>query len=319
MITQVLAAVLGAAAAAVLFAGSAALQQSAARPDPALRAVLTTRRWWLGWGLNLAGFALQAWALRRASVEVVQPVVSLQVVVALLLAARRLRRRPSTVALAAAAMLCAGAFGLVAVVGPRPSLSAADPRLPVLLAVVALGAMALGVVGSGLPAPGRWAPLARRARAARPGRRPITLAVATGLCCASTAVLLDVVADAFDPARPPALLLTWPVYALLASVVASTLLGQRALAAGHLPWTVATLTVVTPLASLLVARLAAQAAPETIGQAAGIGGAAALMLLGAVGIARGDAPAPADRREEPQAGVSRKTGMSRSVFSSYRR
>ncbi|MBZ5735260.1 EamA family transporter [Nocardioides sp. TRM66260-LWL] len=286
MISEVVAAVAGAGAAAVLFAGSAALQQSAGRvadgtPAPGgVRAALATRRWWAGWLLNVGGFALQAWALRRASVEVVQPVVSLQVVVALLLAARQLRRRPTVPAIVAALALCAGAFVLVGVVGPRPPLSAAaDARLPLLLGAVALGAVALAGVG-----------LAALARDPRPGRGPLLLALATGLCCASTAVLLDVVADAYDPAAPPALLLGWPAYALLVSVVASTLVGQRALAAGHLPWTIATLTVVTPLASLAIARLAAQDAPTTAAQAAGIGGASALMLLGALGLARSDAP-----------------------------
>src|SRR4051794_8044850 len=88
--------------AALFFAVSAALQQSAARtaalaapatgparwlPALALLRGLARNRWWLaGWAANICGFALHAVALHLGSIGAVQALMTLQLLFALPLA-----------------------------------------------------------------------------------------------------------------------------------------------------------------------------------------------------------------------------------------
>lgn len=291
------AAALLAVAAAAVFATSAGLQRSAGRDHadlasrglgglPALLGRSARRpRWWLGWAANLLGFALQAAALRLASVEIVQPLVALQVVVALAVVAWQRRRPPGTAGLLGAVGVCGGAAMLVILAGRLgvvpASVAVAPARLPAVLA----GA---GVLVAAVVASSRWV---------GPGRRGLLLGAAAGVCCASSAVLLDVVVDlaaaplAGAHALAGLLLGDWRVYALLGSVVASTLVGQAALAAGRLPATLAMLTAVNPAASIALSAAAAGVLPLTPPRLVGAVVAALCMLAGALLVARAGADA----------------------------
>ncbi|GAA4122844.1 hypothetical protein GCM10022215_29030 [Nocardioides fonticola] len=285
MPSQVAVAALLALGAAVVFAGAAALQRSAARVHvdlaerglaglPVLLGRLLRRpRWWWGWAATVTGFALQAAALRLASVGVVQPVVALQVVVALLALAWRHRRPPAWSGLLGCLALASGAGAVLALVA---GLVEPPPTHLGLALGIAFALVVLAVAG------------ARRL----PGtaRGPL-LGATTGVCCGVTAVLLDAVVD--RAAAAPDLLTAaswllhdWRPAALVGAVLLSTLVGQAALATGRLPATLAVLTAVNPAASIAISAAAAGVLPGTPTQVLGIVGAAAAMLVGAALVAR---------------------------------
>lgn len=284
-VTDLPAAVLLALGAATAFAGAAALQRSAgaAHADLATRGlrglpmllgrVARRPRWWWGWAGTVAGFALQAAALRLASVGVVQPLVALQVVVALGVVAWRRGRPPAWSGLLGCLVLCGGAGAVLSLLAgttlPPPA------HLPTALA----GALVV-VVGA----------VAGASRLPQPARGPV-LGVAAGVCCGVTAVLLDAVVDRFAApgdlvAGIVALLDDWRSAALAAGVVISTLVGQAALSAGRLPTTLAVVTAVNPAASIVVSACGAGMLPGTPEDAAGLALAVVAMLAGAALVAR---------------------------------
>jgi drug/metabolite transporter (DMT)-like permease len=136
-------------AAAALYAAGIALQALEAREAPeehALRVSLFRRlvarpRWLAGTAVGLAGWALQALALTRAPLTLVQPAVAMSLVFLLAIGARVLGERVGREEVAAVVAL-AGSVAVLGWAAPgRESAHATGPRLWITLGV--LGAVAL--------------------------------------------------------------------------------------------------------------------------------------------------------------------------------
>lgn len=280
--------------AAFLFAGSASLQQVAARwtatreqprePTPRLRrTAIFVGLWWLvrmlvrqplwllGWFTNLIGFGVQALALHFGSVALVQPVLVTQLLFALPMAAAWQRRRPVFRDWAASALICAGLVVFLAVRGVAPVADRADRVKLAWGCLAAAGAVAVILLAAvGVP---------RLVRATM-------LAVGAGLCFAVSAAMIKLTSDDLLHAGVAATARDWPGYALAASTLAGLLLEQGAFAAGSLPSAVAAMSITNPVASYLLGVFAfGVSPPEGAGPLVGLAAAAVLISLGAVGLA----------------------------------
>jgi drug/metabolite transporter (DMT)-like permease len=277
--------------AAILFAGSASLQQHAAqqavparpRAEPVrasaivvglwrLLGLLVRRRLWLvGWGINLIGFGVQALALHFGSVALVQPVLVTQLLFALPMAAAWQRRRPQRRDWAAAALICGGLVVFLTVRAVVPTDREADRiRLAWACLVVAAGVAAI-LVGC--------VRVSRR-------RRATLLAVAAGLCFTVTAAMLKLTTDDLLYRGVAASARDWPGYTLAAATLAGLILEQGAFAGGSLPSALAAMSITNPVASYAVGVFAFGVAfPHAASDLAALVGAAALISIGAVGLA----------------------------------
>ncbi|WP_225728713.1 MULTISPECIES: DMT family transporter [unclassified Nocardia] len=225
--------------AALLFAVSAALQQGAARQAAAdagqarwltvaaiIRRLIADRRWLIGQGALVAGFALHAAALRLGAISVVQALLVVQLLFALPLAAARRRRGLLLRDWAGTVLVCAGLILLVSQGVPEHSQVRTEllPRAA-LVVVFAIGGLVL---------------LGRPARSTQ--LRSAMFAIAAGCCFASTAVLVVVATNA----------LPHPSWALLGIPVTTTLGGlltQEAYARGSLPTALTAMTITDPVLS----------------------------------------------------------------------
>jgi drug/metabolite transporter (DMT)-like permease len=278
--------------AAVLFAFGASLQQQVGRASlpvssppqvpvrrihvwlpitAALNHLLRHPIWLAGWAVNGVGFAIQAAALHTGSVALVQPVMVTQLLFTVPIAVWHTRRRPSGATLASGAAMFAGVALFIAKWGTGSGDGTTD-RTRVLGAVLTALGVAVGLVT--IPA--------RLRRASR----AVLEAVAAGLCFAVTAALLkltldSVLRDGIGAAGQ------WPAYLLLVSTVVGLVIGQDALAAGHLSTTVAGMAITNPVASTVIGVYAfRERVPITAGVLAGLICAGLLIVGGVIGMAR---------------------------------
>lgn len=236
--------VLVALASAGGYAVAMVLQQRSARtvPDdaslrPGLMVQLCRRRvWLLGMACNLVAFGLRGVALGQGSLAVVQPVVLMGLFFALLLETR-IDRRPFTMREGAGSLaLIAGLTTFVLAAAPTGG-ETDPPLVDWLVLAVVVGAGALLAV--------TWA--ARHAGELRAAG----LAGGGALLLALTAALTKVVAD--DVARHElGVVRLWSLYALLAVGGVAMLVTQSAFQAGPLRASLPVLSVVEPLASILI-------------------------------------------------------------------
>ena len=280
--------------AALLFAGSASLQQHAAQRErrrggvvvdrPAgrtaivvglvvlFRRLLREPLWLAGWGTNLIGFGAQALALYFGSVALVQPLLVTQLMFALPMAAAWQRRWPDPLDWLSAALICGGLAVFLAVGGVAPVADEADRVKLALGCLAAAAAVAVIVLASvGLP----------------PLVRATMLAVAAGLCFAVTAAMIKLTADDLITRGVAATARDWPGYALALSTITGLLLEQGAFAVGSLPSAVAAMSITNPVASYLLGVFAfGVVPPQSPGSLAGLAGAGALISAGTIGLAR---------------------------------
>jgi drug/metabolite transporter (DMT)-like permease len=269
--------------AAFLFALAAFLQHRAARraerptrsivgEAPGLMARLVRDRTWLtGWLVNLAGFASQAAALQLGSVAAVQPVMSTQLLFALPLASADRRVWPRPRDWASALAICGGLVMLLLVDGAAP-LEGRPDRPRVVLAALSAAVLVVALVI-----------IAGRVR------RPVASVVvagAAGLCFAMSAVFMKLTADDLVERGVAFTARDWPGYALAASTLVGLVLGQSAFATGALPWAVATMNAVNPVASYVAGMLAFDVpVPTDAVSLAGIAVAGLLLVAGVLGLA----------------------------------
>jgi drug/metabolite transporter (DMT)-like permease len=278
--------------AAILFAGSASLQQHAAhqavpRAQPAaerLRAsaivvglwrllgLLVHRRLWLiGWGTNLVGFGVQAVALHFGSVALVQPVLVTQLLFALPMAAAWQRRRPGRRDWAAASFICGGLVVFLTVRGVVPTDTEAN-RSRLIWASLAVAAGVAAIVVFCVRVSGRT--------------RALLLAVAAGLCFAVSAAMIKLTSTDLLHRGVAATARDWPGYALAVATLVGLLLEQGAFAGGSLPSAVAAMSITNPVASYAIGVFAFGVAfPHGASSLAALAGAGALISIGAVGLA----------------------------------
>jgi len=270
-------------AASFLFALAAFYQQRAARSTTRrgrtilgsawalMSALVRDRIWLIGWSVNLAGFGVQALALHLGSVAAVQPLLVTQLLFALPMSSLERRFWPTARDWTSAGAICAGLVLLLAVVNVAPLSAAADRGRVLLAAAAALAAIVVLV-----PLSMRW------------GRTTMVVITAgcAGLCFAMTAVFIKLTADDLVRHGVAYTARDWVGYGLAGSTLLGLVLEQAAFANGPLPWAVATKEAVNPIASYAVGILAFPVSfPTDPATLAALAGAAALIILGAMGLA----------------------------------
>jgi drug/metabolite transporter (DMT)-like permease len=235
--------------AAVAYAVASVLQHHAATRQPAalsmragLLVQLASRPAWLaGIGADVTGFVLQFVALGMGSLAVVQPVLVSGLLVALPLGALVARRQLTHRDWVAAGAIVVGLAGFLVVAHPADGVNDVRGRTWLIISIALLVPAAALVAA----APQRFG-RERRARC---------LAAAAGLVYAFTAALTKTTAHLLSRGLGP-LVRAWPPYALLGAGVVGMLLAQSAFQAATLDASLPTLSVVDPLASVVVGALA---------------------------------------------------------------
>lgn len=278
--------------AAFLFAGSAALQRRAAlvvtaerSPPraaprglslalpllPLIRRLVRKPLWLIGWLTNLFGFLCQAVALHFGSVALVQPLLVTQLLFALPMASASTRRWPPSRDWLAGLAICGGVALLLSVEGATP-LDGDPDRSRLILACLAAAAVVAALVL-----------LAERRRSLQ---HSVLIALAAGLCYATSAALMKLTTADLLYRGVAATALDWPGYALAVSTLCGLLLGQEAYASGSLPAAIAAMSISNPAASYAVGLLAFHAAiPIEPSVLAAVSGAGLLLFAGAFGLA----------------------------------
>jgi hypothetical protein len=269
--------------ASYLFALAAFLQHRAARSSERtpgsvfkrlhdlMARLVRDRTWQVGWWVNLTGFFTQATALQLGSVAAVQPFMPMQLLFAMPMSSLERHSWPRRRDWLSALSICMGVVTLMLVDGAAP-LSGSPDRPRVLLAVVAAVAMVVLLVGIA-------SRVARRAAS-------VIAAAAAGLCFAASAVLMKVTADDLVVHGVGYTARDWTGYALAGSTLLGLVIEQASFSSGPLPWSVAVMNTVNPVASYAAGILAFDVAfPTDPHSLAGIALAGALLVAGATGLA----------------------------------
>jgi hypothetical protein len=267
--------------AALLFAIAAACQQRAAsrleRESPVrlsavglLRRLVRERLWLTGWTVNLLAFGAQAIALHVGSIAVVQALLVTQLVFAILLGTIGTDLSINVRDVVGAVSVSGGLAILLSVRGAAPGIGAPN-RDRIILAFLA----ATAVVFLLMSAASGW-------EAARvPAVRAALLGTASGLCFASTAVLIKLTMADLVHRGVAATAMDWPGYALAASTVVGLLAGQQAFAAGPLSAALTAMNMTNPVVSYLYAILAFHApVPTSPGVLAALAATCVLIAVG---------------------------------------
>lgn len=241
---MILLAVLLGLCAAACFALGAALQQRAARQEPPhhtfdprlFMRLLRRRSWLLGKLPDVTGTLLQALALRFGPLTLVQPLLISGMFLAIPLEAALDRRRPHPRDVIAVTSCVVGLGAFLVVARPQPGVS--EPSMPAWLGVGA---------GSGLVVVVCLA-LAHRATSALRGT---LLGVATGIFYAGVAVLLKAFTGRLF-ADPWAAFTDWHLYALILVGLGGVMLNQNAFQNGPLAAPLTAITLVDPIASVVI-------------------------------------------------------------------
>jgi drug/metabolite transporter (DMT)-like permease len=220
----------------LLLALAAAFLGTAAIAD-----LLHRRTWLAGMGCVVLGYLLQAVAFGFAPVAFVEPVMGVEVVLALPLAARLRHRRLGQREWAGATGVVVGVGGFLALcdaAGGDP-----EPGLVrwALVAAPTLAAAVGGVVAS---------------RAARGTARPLLLAVAAGLSFALMALVTQSAVQQLSRAGIAGFLGSWQPYVLAVLGPVAFTVAQSAYQAGPLALSLPVLDSLEPVAAILLATVA---------------------------------------------------------------
>lgn len=239
-------AVVAALGAAVCYAVAAAVQQHEASQSSAgsglslLVRLVRRPRWLAGVAATVVGAVLHVISLRLGPLALVQPVGVTGLLFALPLGAalhgRRLHRRD----LAAAAAVIAGLIGLLASVQVHAGVPSISERASAALAVgTALLAWSATLLGRRLPAAARGA----------------MLAAAAGAAFGATSALVRVVAHQVGEVGPVSAMVGWTPAALIVIALLGLSLSQSAYQVGTLAAVEPALSVVDPVAAVVVGEL----------------------------------------------------------------
>jgi hypothetical protein len=269
--------------ASFLFASAAYFQQKAARQTERegrtvidglyalMRKLVRDRVWLTGWVVNLGGFASQAAALHLGSVAVVQPLLATQLMFAMPMSSLERKRWPRLRDWASCGAICGGLVLLLVVVAAAPLRGEPDRTMIIVAVVCALAVIAVVV------------PIASRHDH---DVMNVATAACAGLCFAMTGVFLKLTSDDLANHGVAYTAKDWVGYALAGSTLLGLVLEQAAFANGPLPWAIATKDSMNPIASYAIGVLAFPVAfPSGAGALAGIAGAGALLVAGAIGLA----------------------------------
>jgi len=270
------AAILLALAACSLFSLAAFVQQQASGGMPRrsgglaglhelMLGLVRSPTWGLGAVVNFLGFLLQAVALERGSVSLVQPIMPTQLLFAVGFAAWSARSWPGIADWVCSGLVCAGVALVLVSENGHPT----EPAPERVLFVAGAAAVAIVVL---------LAVAHRRTPRVAAG----ATACAAGFCFATTSVFLKLVADrvaahGVEGIADPATI------GLVCTTTVGTVLAQAAFAAGPLPWAVAAMTIVNPVAGYAAGCLAFGGTPPSL--PVGLT-ASALLVVGVVGLVR---------------------------------
>ena len=210
--------------------------EEAARPRLLLRLV---RRplWLLGLSADVVGFGLQAAALHRGSLVVVQPLITTSLVFALVLTAMWTHEPISRRQWTAVGMVLLGLAVFLIVAAPNEESSAVAGMRDWILTTTTITAAAGVALAAGLRAVGS-------ARAA-------FFAVAAGIADAFMAVMAKTFSGSFDDGLA-ATFRSWTPYALVAAGLIAMLLISTAYQAGHPTVSLPIITVTDPLVASVI-------------------------------------------------------------------
>jgi hypothetical protein len=301
--------------AALLFAVSVTLQQSAARdaaqrfdgrfqdrPHPRrwlpvlgmLGDLIRSPQWLAGWLLNVVGFAVHAIALHLGSITVVQCVLVSQLMLTLLVAVRLRRQRVLARDWWGTAAVCVGVGLVIMLRGPVPHGVPSRGKAAAAVAVAALvivAALALAKMVDG-------------ATSERRQLRSAIVAIGAGTSFATTAVMVVVLTD--DLARQGVVAAVgWPLPCLIVSAVVGSLLVQDSFASGSLPTALTAMTITDPVMSGIAGiALFDTGAPPTVPAVAAL--TAGLVIIGTGVVVLANSPTLRDRvTAHPEPAASR--------------
>ena len=201
-------------------------------------AVLTSRFWWTGMGISLAGFVLQGLALAYGTLILVQTLTVLSLTFALPLGAWVTRRRVTKTELFWGHVLT-GCVMILIIYG-RPTGAESHPPW-YEWALACAGGIVVVVV------------LFQLSRARRTnGSRALLLGVAGGTAFAYVALLTKGVADRWLAGGALEVATNGQVYGLVVAAVAALTLQQMSFSAGAVHQAVPASTVTTPVVSLVL-------------------------------------------------------------------
>jgi drug/metabolite transporter (DMT)-like permease len=230
---------------ALFFGGGVAFQQRAAVTVPVQYAgrpalllhLIRQPVWLLGVAGDIGGFALQAAALRRGSLIVVQPLLTTSLLFTLTLNASWSNHPISRPEWAALVMVLAGLALFLATAAPpdQPRAAASTEGWLLCVAWVALVAGVALIVGRRL---GGWP-------------RAALFGVGAGMADAFMAVIVKAFASSFGLGFPD-ILTTWTPYAVIGAGITAMLLIQTAYQAGQPKIALPVITVIDPLVSCLI-------------------------------------------------------------------
>jgi len=273
MDTDALAAIL-AILAAVFFALAATLWQKASlglerislKHPKSLLALLTQWVWLLGLGSQLAGVALQAAALDRGRVAVIQPLLVTTIIWAIplghFLTGQKIVRREVV-----GAAVCVAGLAVFGVYGDPSAGVDGAPASDWAAAMIILAAICGG--------------LALFANRGGPSAKAAVYGTIAGILYGLSATLMKPVVEAWH-AEGASVLGDWELWAMAVAGIVGFLLQQISLSAGKLVTSVTTVSVANPIVSVLLGVLILQEALEdTLAAVIGL----ALALFGAVVIA----------------------------------
>jgi drug/metabolite transporter (DMT)-like permease len=294
--------VLGALAAALMFAAGNNLQRHAAASDAHAGAgpvrlmlrLLHTPRWLFGGAFALVGLVFHARALTQGGVILVQSVIATTLVFSIVIEGVVERRRPRVQEVLGSVVVVGGVVLLVRI--GRPEVSGEFRAAGKALAVMALVAL----VGGGA--------LLRSHLRPRGRRTALVLGASAGVCFALDAVFLRAVAASLSPLDRPVLLLNGAGFA--AASLLGNLVIARAYQSAPLRHVLPGMAAAEPLAAYLCGRLVfgerlSGGLVSEIAIAAGL----ALMVTGVVLCALGSAHRRAvdSRAPTPAIGIPRLT------------
>lgn len=236
--------VLAALAAAGCFAGAAVLQQEATQAvatEDSLKLrllldLLHRPKWLVGVALLLCGYGLQAVALAYGPVALVQPVIAVELALAIPVAMWRRHRRPLVRDWIGITAVLGGVSGFLLVAAPGEGIG--DPGLVTWIAsLVPIGAAV--------------ALLVALATSARGPRRAMLLGAAAGASFGLLAVLTK--ATTYELGNNVVGALTsWQPYLLVTAGIAALVISQSAYQAGPLAFSLPFIATLEPVLAVLV-------------------------------------------------------------------
>lgn len=238
-----------AVAAAILNAGSSVLQRLATgKPDAKdlfsrhfARAVTLSRLFLLGLGLEIGGFVMQAVALGNGSLVLVEPILTCDLIFLLIFMFIKAKIKTTWRDWLAVAAVVIGLGVSLVVAAPRGG-HLRYQLLPWIITVVIVGSytIVIGVVSR---------------RMSSPSFRGFLVALTAASAFAMNAAFTKLAFNVLQSRGLAAVLISWPIYALIVSGITSLYLMQNSYGSGPLAITQPTIEIAEPMISVVIGML----------------------------------------------------------------